>query len=68
MGRVVAQARVSIESPVLAPSVARMFPFVRLRSLMTPSVPPTATTVLAGLMARDVSIPASNRASTVNNA
>lgn len=66
MGRVVAQARDSIESPVFAPREARMFPFARLSSLITPSVPPTATTVEVGLIAREVNTPASNRASTIN--
>lgn len=66
MGRVVDQASASIESPVFAPSVARMFPCVRLTSLIIPSVPPTATTVLDGLMAREVSGPASKRASIVS--
>jgi hypothetical protein len=65
-GRFVDQARVSMESPVLAPSVARMFPLDRLSSFVKPSVPPTATTVLERLIARDVSGPASNRASGVS--
>jgi len=63
MGRVVAHTRDSIESPVFAPRVARMFPLVMLRSFIRPSVPPTATTVLVGLIAREVNGPASNRAS-----
>ena len=63
MGSVVDQASASIESPVLAPRVARICPFVMLTSFVTPSVPPTATTVLDGLIARAVNVPASNRAS-----
>jgi hypothetical protein len=61
------QANASIESPVLAPSDARIFPLDRLRSLINPSVPPTATTVLDGLIARDVKGPASNLASAVSS-
>src|SRR5579859_3133001 len=64
MGIVVANARDSIESPVLAPIVARIFPLVKLTSFISPSVPPVATTVLAGLMAREVNEPASNLASS----
>jgi hypothetical protein len=43
-----------------------MLPFVRLRSLMRPIVPATATTVLLGLTAIEVNAPASKRASNVS--
>jgi hypothetical protein len=53
----------SMLSPVLAPRVARMVPFVRERRWIRPSWLPTATTAFVGFMAREVRGPASKRAS-----
>ena len=50
-------------SPVLAPRVARMVPFWRETRCVRPSWLPAATTVLVGLIAREVKGPASKRAS-----